>query len=123
VTRAALGLLFGLGLSLALAACRERHEPTPAPPPAAMANEEIQRSRDACAAYVTRVCKCSETNATLVDQCKLARALPEAMKISVEVAASPDSKRQDVLGAQSSVRKIFKECIDQTAQLASVGCL
>jgi hypothetical protein len=111
------GLLFGL------AACRERHEPTPAPPPSAMASEEIQRGRDACDAYVTRVCKCGETNASLADQCKLARALPEAMRISVEVAASPDSKRQDVLGAQSSVRKIFKQCIDQTAQLASAGCL
>jgi hypothetical protein len=118
VTRA----LLALGLVLELAACSERHEPTPAPPPSAMATEEIQRSRDACDAYVTRVCKCAETIATLADQCKLSRALPDAMRISLEVAASPDSKRSDALGAQSSVRKIFKQCIDQTAQLAGAGC-
>ena len=54
--------------------------------------------------------------------CKLARALPDAMRISLEVAASPDSKHNDVLGAQRSVRQIFKQCIDQTAQLAGAGC-
>jgi hypothetical protein len=109
-------------LALLLSSCRERHEPTPAPPPPAMSAEEIQRSRDACDVYVTRVCKCAETNAALADRCKLAHALPEAVKISLEVAASPDSKRADVLGAQSSVRKTFKECIDETAQLAAAGC-
>jgi hypothetical protein len=105
------------------AACRERHEPTPAPPPPAMSAEEIQRSRDACEAYVAHVCKCAETNAALADRCKLAHALPEAVKISLDVAANPESKRDDVLGAQSSVRKTFKECLDETAQLAGMGCL
>lgn len=109
-------------LVLALAACRERHEPTPAPPPPAMSAEEIQRSRDACETYVTRVCKCAESNPSLAERCKLARGLPEAVTLSLEVAASPDSKRSDVLGAQSSVRKTFKECIDETAQLPAAGC-
>ena len=112
-----------LVIVLAAAACSERHEPPPAPAPAPeMSVAEIQRSRDACDSYVARVCKCAETNASLADRCKLAKALPEAVKISLEVASSPDSKRADVVGAQSSVRKTFKECIDETAQLAAVGC-
>jgi hypothetical protein len=83
---------------------------------------EIQRSDDACKAYVDKVCGCAATMPALADECKLARALPDAVRIGIEVSQSPDSKRDDVIGAQGSVRKAVKTCIEHMAQLPSHGC-
>jgi hypothetical protein len=87
-----------------------------------MSASEVQRSKDACATYVERVCACAETVPAVAKQCKLSRALPDAIRLSLEIAASPDSKPADVRGAQSSVRKTVKECIEQTAKLPTLGC-
>jgi hypothetical protein len=81
---------------------------------------EIQRGEDACKAYVDKVCACTAPSAA--DACKLARALPAAMQVGLEVATSPDSSRRDVLQANDSVRKTIKECIELTAKLPSLGC-
>jgi hypothetical protein len=113
-----------LALALVACACAKKQE---APPPSqdrapAMPAAEIQRSRDACAAYVQRVCGCADKLREVEQQCALAKALPDAVRLGLEVAASPDSSKDDVLQAQASVRKTTKECIEQTAKLQSLGC-
>ncbi|MGE5182926.1 MAG: hypothetical protein ACM31C_12725 [Acidobacteriota bacterium] len=118
-----LGLALVLGFGLGACACANKHEAPPAQDKApAMAPEEIQRSRDACQAYVDRVCACADKLAAVKQQCGLAKALPDAIRLGLEVAASPDSSKDDVLQAQASVRKAVKECIEQTAKLPSLGC-
>lgn len=107
---------------LALLACAKKQEAPPQPAAPAMSAEEQQRSRDACAEYVKQVCACADKVASLKQQCDLARALPDAVRLGLEVAASPDSSRNDVIGAQGSVRKAVKECIEQTAKLPALGC-
>ena len=87
-----------------------------------MAPAEVQTARDACKAYVEKACACAERVPAAKDTCELARALPEAVRISLEVAASPDSTRSDGVLAQRSVRKTVKECIEQTAKLPMLGC-
>ena len=87
-----------------------------------MTPAEIQRSEDACKAYVDKVCACAATVPAVVDDCNLGKALPEAVRIGVEVSLSADSKHDDVIGAQSSVRKTVKTCIEKLAQLPSRGC-
>jgi hypothetical protein len=109
-------------LGLAGAACKN-HEPPPTTNVPVMPVTEIKRGQDACKAYVAKVCGCAETDAALHQPCELARALPDAIEVSLSVATNPDSTRQDVVQAHDSVRKIVKECIEQTAKLAAAGCL
>lgn len=113
-----------LAIALALvAACKKQEAPPkqePGPPP--MPAAEIQRSEDACKQYVERVCACAQTVPAVAKQCELARALPEAVRIGLEVAASPDSKPDIVEQSYASVRKTAKECIEQTAKLPALGC-
>jgi hypothetical protein len=83
---------------------------------------EVQRGKDACSAYVMKVCACADHTPSLKSQCELARALPEAVRLDAEVSTSPDSKPNDVLGAQKAMRQTVKECIEETAKLPSLGC-
>ena len=55
-------------------------------------------------------------------QCELARALPDAVRMGLEVATNKDSTPRDAVSAQNGVRKTVKECIEQTAKLATLGC-
>ncbi len=106
-----------------LVACKKQEEaPKQQQAVPQMTPAEIQRSEDACKAYVDKVCGCAATVPAVQEECGLAKALPDAVRIGVEVSQSPDSKRDDVIGAQSSVRKTVKTCIEKMAQLPSRGC-
>jgi hypothetical protein len=111
-------------IALALSAgCAKKQDPkVESPPVPAMSAEEVQVSRDACKGYVERACACAERVPAVKQTCDLARALPDAVRIGLEVAISPDSTKPDVISAQHSVRKTVKECIEQTAKLATLGC-
>jgi hypothetical protein len=113
-----------LAAALALAACKDRAEPPPpAPAPSlAMPANEVKRGQDACNAYVEKVCACAKTVPALEQQCTLARALPDALQVGTEVAATPDTKRRDALQANQSARGIVKECVEQLAKLPVAGC-
>lgn len=115
-----------LAACAACAACKQQGDaPRKAPPGApgpTMPASEIQRARDACTAYVAKVCACAEAVPAMKQPCSLARALPDAIQVDLEVAASGDSTRRDVLQTQDSVRKIVKECIEQLAKLPAAGC-
>jgi hypothetical protein len=110
--------------AMLLAACKKQEakqqQQTPAVPQ--MPAEEVKRSEDACKLYVERVCACAATVPDVAKQCELARALPEAVRIGLEVAASPDSKPDIVQQSYASVRKTAKECIEQLAKLPTLGC-
>jgi hypothetical protein len=116
-----LGVGVGLGLGLGLGACKKSEPPPPPPPAAAIPQIEVKRAQDACKAYVDKVCACARSHPDLADSCKLARALPDALQVSLEVGSSGDSTRRDVLQTQDSVRKIAKECIEELARLPA-GC-
>ena len=82
-------LLLVVALVALVAACKKsdkKAEPTPTV--AAMPAEEIKRNEDACKAYVERVCACAAKVPDVAKQCELARALPDAIRIGLEVAAT-----------------------------------
>lgn len=108
-----------LALVVALVACSKKDEPAPKP---AIADSEVVRGRDACTDYVTKVCACAETVAAQKEPCKLARALPEVIELSKEVALNGDAKRLDTLQAADSIRKTVKTCIEEMAKLPAAGC-
>ena len=105
-----------------LAACAKKKEDAGEQKPVAMPAAEVQRSQDACMQYVDKVCACATTVPAVAKQCELARALPEAIRIGLETAASPDSKPDIVQMSYASVRKTAKECIEQLAKLPALGC-
>ena len=108
-----------LALVAALGCKRSEPAPTVEDRPATPA-AEVKRGQDACKAYVDKLCGCAQTVPDKKHDCELARSLPEAMQVSLDVAMTADSTRRDVLQANDSVRKIVKECIEQTARLAGV---
>jgi hypothetical protein len=121
VTRSVVAAL-ALGLALTSGACKKQRKAPKAEPVETMSADEVKRSEDACKAYVERVCSCAATVPAAVDACTKAKAQPEAIKLALEVAASPDSKPVVVRQSLDGVRKIVKACIEQTAQLPALGC-
>jgi hypothetical protein len=111
-----------LAAALLCAACKQQAEPPPPPPVPAMPAAEVKRAQDACKAYVDKVCGCARAMPALDPACRLARALPDAIQVGLDVGASADSTQRDVRQVQDSVRKIAKECIEELARLPASGC-
>ena len=112
-----------LVLLLAIAACSKRAEPAkrlPAPQLAPLPPVEVQRGKDACSAYVTKVCAC--TSEAAKQACPLAQALPAALEIALETSLNPSTDKDNAMRAQVNVRETAKECIEQAAKLPSLGC-
>ncbi|HEX7837063.1 MAG TPA: hypothetical protein VF469_06340 [Kofleriaceae bacterium] len=114
-------------LALAVcAACKQQADPPPPPNPKpakpTMPAIEAKRARDACQAYVDKVCACAETVPAMKQPCSRARALPDAIQTSLEVGASDDATRRDAQQTQGAVRNIVKECIEELAKLPAAGC-
>jgi hypothetical protein len=115
--------IFGLCLVLG-GGCKKQSD---APPPPdnrgpAIPEAELKRGKDACNGYVTKLCTCAETVPAAKDKCDLARALPEAIDVAMQVTMSKDSAQLDVKQAADSIRKTVAQCIEQTAQLPALGC-
>jgi hypothetical protein len=87
-----------------------------------MSADEVKRSQDACQAYVDRACACAQTVPAVERQCQLARAAPDAVRVALDFATSPDSKPDIVRRSYASVRKTVKSCIEETAKLPAAGC-
>lgn len=103
--------------ALAVACTAEAPKPKPPPP---MSPVEVKRAQDACQAYADRTCACGSPAAKR--QCSLAKALPSAVQLALEVVNSPASRPQDAARAQVNVRETVKECIEQSAKLPTLGC-
>lgn len=102
------------------AACKQQADaPSPAP---AMPATEVKRAQDACKAYVDKVCGCARTMPALEQPCRLARALPDAIQVGIEVGASADTAQRDVRQVQATVRNIARQCIEELARLPAAGC-
>jgi hypothetical protein len=109
-------------VALVLAACSKRSEAPPPEPRPAITEPEVKRGEDACKAYVAKLCACAETVTRLAEQCKLSRALPDVIDVSMQVAMNGDAKRLDTLQAADSIRKTVATCIQETAKLPAAGC-
>ena len=105
---------------VALAGCAKKSDP----PPPVSANpqvpaDELKRGQDACTTYVAKVCACTTDAAK--QECPLAKALPEAIKVSLEIGTATE-KAEEARSANREVRKVIKGCIESLAALPSLGC-
>ncbi len=90
--------------------------------PAPMTLPERQRGADACTTYVERLCACAKQKPALAEQCELKHAKPEALALTLGVDDDPTSTRDSIVRAQREARKIIALCIQEAAQLPSLGC-
>lgn len=116
-------------LALVLAAsvgCKKKsEEPKGPPPPPPVTTEESTRGDDACRAYLEKLCACSAArpdDTALAERCQLDRALPGAMKLSLEASLAPETTAVNVRSAQLQFRTMVKRCIEGTAKLPTLGC-
>jgi hypothetical protein len=80
----------------------------PAPIPAT----ELARGKDACAQLIAKLCACPAR----AKDCALAKGYPEAIEVALEVVASTDSTRRDVLQSQDMIRKTNAHCIEEATK-------
>jgi hypothetical protein len=88
-----------------------------------MTPAEQKRGQDACTAYVKQLCDCAATHPDLKERCDLKHAKPEALELLYGVIADPKSSEDSLLRAEVEARKLIGKCIEETAQLPSLGCL
>ncbi|MBA3541101.1 MAG: hypothetical protein H0T79_15930 [Deltaproteobacteria bacterium] len=118
-----------LGIALSLGACKKQQGEPPPPTdpnrPTPISDTEVKRGNDACQALIDKSCKCADSDKAPQKQesCALAKGYPEAIRVALEVAASPDSTRRDILQAHDSMRKTVKTCVELIAKLPTTGCL
>lgn len=85
-------------------------------------NEE-NRGIEACEAYVTRVCACSEKHQEFKEECDLARTLPGALKFQIRASkAEGNINRRDKVAILASGRKTIANCIEKEVQLDDQKC-
>ena len=108
----------------AVGGCKRSHDqagPSEARPPA-ISPTERKMGTDACADYVARLCACADKKPDLADTCKLKHAKPEALALALAVVDDPSSSADSVARAKSEVGKIVARCIEEAAQLPTLGC-
>jgi hypothetical protein len=107
-----------------VAACSKKKDEAPPPTnnPPAIPADELKRGQDACKAYVEKACACAATVEAAKAKCEEAKAWPDVVKMGTEMTMSTDSTTKDVKQAAMTVRKTIAECIQQTAQLPTLGC-
>jgi hypothetical protein len=109
-----------LVVAVIVAGCSRSESAQPPEERPAISETELARGRDACQAYIAKVCACTVPAAK--EACSLAKMLPDAIRVQLEVARSPDSSVRDTALALDGVRKTAKECIEQIAKLPAMGC-
>lgn len=103
-------------LWLATTGCKRAPEPEAGPAvearPAPIPAPELARGQAACDKLVAQLCACPAR----AKDCALAKGYPEAITTALEVVASPDSTRRDVLQAQDMIRKTHAHCIEEATK-------
>ena len=86
---------------------------------------ERDRGELACRDYAAKVCACADAatqDLARQDQCKMARSLPDALALNLEIGGHADTNRPTRAQLQRTVRNITAQCISQLATLDSRGC-
>jgi len=83
---------------------------------------EAERAKIACDAYVARVCQCAETQPNLDTTCQLAKGIPQALQMNLDVAAARGLTILQQKAMKSSARKIAAKCFSNDAKLSLAEC-
>lgn len=112
-------LVLALALAFAPACSKKQDEPPPTTPPQ-ISEAELKQAVDACTAYAEKLCACTAPAAK--EECPLAKGVPEAIDVAKRLATNPKADVADAAQAASSIKKMLKRCVEQTARLPELGC-
>jgi hypothetical protein len=86
--------------------------------------EEQERGMKLCEGYVTRLCACADKDASLREQCDLARSQPEALTLSLALLNGAEGKLNDKERrmTEAGARKLIAACVKGDAALPLDRC-
>lgn len=89
-----------------------------------MSPEEVGQGMQLCQGYVRRVCRCAETDASLKDECELAKSRPEGLAMTVKFLAGSEGpiSTRERLEAEAGARKVIAACVRADASLDPQRC-
>lgn len=83
---------------------------------------EAERGMQACQVYVARVCSCAETHSEFEETCTLAKALPQAFQLNLDLSATPGLTGAEQSAVKVEARKIAAACFEDAAKLDEKVC-
>jgi hypothetical protein len=120
-----------------LASCRSRESGPPVDSTLELSSAEVKQGREACAAYVKRVCACP----ALANECEDARSQPKGLEMVLEVLAGKGLDAKDAADLPnarprknaalsktekremvSAARKVVAACVSADARLDPATC-
>lgn len=113
-----------LVLVAVLGGCRKDPKDGPAPMPAPIGATEADRGKEACRAYVERVCTCARAKAgdtELAEQCELAPGKVSSLDMVLQVNREAKDLAER-LRTETTARRIVASCIEAESRLDSRGC-
>lgn len=113
-----------LALTLLATACSKDEAQTPAPKIEGLPEAEVERARQACQAYVARLCACAETEPELESQCVMAKARPEALELNIAISQGGGAglTKTDMAVVKQETRKIAAACLEAEGRIRAGGC-
>ncbi|MBI4509806.1 MAG: hypothetical protein HY698_09215 [Deltaproteobacteria bacterium] len=115
-------LLIALGFACDKSAGEEQSPAVRAPPP--MEQAEKARALTFCEKYVKRACDCAARHPELKEQCDLARAQPEALKLHfslLEGSEGPLNPKERQM-TEANARKVVAACVRSDGALDPGRC-
>jgi hypothetical protein len=99
-------------------------EKTVDPGPPRMEKPERDRGMALCTGYVTRLCRCAESDPSLREACDLAKGMPQGLELHIELLDGQKgalNTRERALTEQSA-RKAVAACVEADARLDPGKC-
>ena len=117
-------LMATLALTAALAGGCKRKEDSKAGPARAPTLSQLEKSRSAkaCMDYVFLLCTCAKLKPEAPEiqkRCTLDKALPDALKVAVDIDADPTAPAEAAVAAADQARKVAATCIEGLNELQS----
>jgi hypothetical protein len=101
--------------------CKRKDDKASGPPRAPIVTEqEKARSGKACMDYVMQICTCAKLKPEAPEiqkKCDLAKALPDALKVSLDIDADPTAPVDAARAAADQARKVAATCIEGLNEL------
>lgn len=83
---------------------------------------EAERAIQACQAYVEQICACAETHPKFEETCTLAKALPQALQLNLDLSATPGLTVVEQSAVKVEARKIAAGCFQDASKLDESIC-
>ncbi len=78
---------------------------------------EAERAMIACKTYIARLCQCAETHSELAKDCQLAKGIPQALQMNLDVEGATGLTSLQQQAMKASARQIATSCFTKDSKL------